>query len=49
MSWLTKLKIIYGSICPAHLAPTYWDASYGKLRCSMTGLPVESEHRDRQD
>ena len=45
MSWLTKLKIVWGSICPDHLAKTYWDESYGRLRCSVTRMPVESEHK----
>jgi hypothetical protein len=46
MSWLTKLKIIWGSICPEHLAKTYSDQNdyWPTLRCSVTGNKLESEY-----
>jgi hypothetical protein len=46
MSWLTKLKIVWGSICPEHLAKTYIDPDDYKprLRCSVTGEPLEGEY-----
>jgi len=48
MNILTKLRIFYGSLCPEHHAPTYWDDDYENLCCSVTGKPVSHERKNHE-